>query len=233
MFILPWAFCNFCIFIHPHTVVRRTPVRSSRVFMYVSLSPFLSGRLRRFLVIICAARNFAQRMRLQATVSNPLSVSIICPSFRPSGLLGDFWDFEFVLILSVGIQRCGTFTFSVGVQCHNSFSPHWGPSEPIGVQLSLYVSLNLRTSLYLSGSLYLCPVVYVHFWRSFVRPVIARSACGRKPRGQITWVEVYYVRLSVHLVVRRPFSVFVFVLISSVGVQHHDAFIPSGVQSIL
>ena len=38
-----------------------------------------------------------------------------------------------------------------------------------------------------SVSLSVCPVI---FWRSFARPIIARSACGRRPWVQIPWVAV-------------------------------------------
>ena len=56
--------------------------------LYVCLSVSLPGRSHRFLVIICAARNCAQCMRPQVTVSNPLNESMICTSVRSSvGLL--------------------------------------------------------------------------------------------------------------------------------------------------
>ena len=41
------------------------------------------------------------------------------------------------------------------------------------------------------------------------------------------WQYNMSVHPSVHLVVRGPFAIFVFVLISSVGVQRRDAFIPT------
>ena len=92
------------VVLYPHTGVRRTPVGSSWAYMSVSLS----GRPRRFLEIICVARNCAQRMRPQATSSNPLSDSIICPSVRPV-VRGPFAVFVFVFISSVGVQRRGAF----------------------------------------------------------------------------------------------------------------------------
>ena len=41
------------------------------------------------------------------------------------------------------------------------------------------------------------------------------------------WQYNIFVRLSVSLVVRGPFTIFIFVFISSVGVQCHDEFIPT------
>ena len=66
-------------------------------------------------------------------------------------------------------------------------SPHWGPEDPSGVQSSLYVHLSLCISLYLVGSIYLYLPLYVQLYASSfgnqsVRPVIARSACSRRPR---------------------------------------------------
>ena len=96
----PRAFCDFCICInfqcrgpasrsiYPHSGVRRTPMGSSQAYMSVSmslcLSVSLSGHLCFILVIICASHNFVQRMQPQATGSNPLSGSIICPFVCPS-----------------------------------------------------------------------------------------------------------------------------------------------------
>ena len=54
------------------------------------------------------------------------------------------------------------------------------------------------------------------------------KATGSNPlSGSIICLSV---RPSIRLVVRRTFVIFVFVLISSIGVQCRDAFIPSGVQ---
>ena len=97
-------------------------------------------------------------------------------------------------------------------------SPHWVPKDHSGVQSSLYV----RPYVFLS----LCLFVRIAFWKSFSCPVITRSICGRRPQGQSPWVAVQYFRLFVLPVIRRPFEIFVFVLISSVGVQRCDAFIP-------
>ena len=58
------------------------------VYLSVLLFVSLSGHPCRFLAIICAACNCIQRMRPQATGSNLLSGSMICPSVRlSSGLL--------------------------------------------------------------------------------------------------------------------------------------------------
>ena len=77
--------------IYSHNGVRRTPVGYSQAYMSVCLSfclsISLSGHPRLFLAIIRVARNYAHRMGLQATVSTPLSGTIICPSLNPSGIL--------------------------------------------------------------------------------------------------------------------------------------------------
>ena len=54
------------------------------LYLSVRLSVSLYGCPHQFLAIIHAARNCAQRMRPQATGSNSLSGSIICPSVRAS-----------------------------------------------------------------------------------------------------------------------------------------------------
>ena len=59
------------------------PVELICMCLYLSVS--LYGHPRQFLAIICAARNFMQSMRPQATGSNPLSGSIICLSVYLSG----------------------------------------------------------------------------------------------------------------------------------------------------
>ena len=51
---------------------------------------------------------------------------------------------------------------------HRYLSSHWGPRDPSGVQSSLYVCLSVSLSL--------CPVFRIDFWRSFLWPIIARSA---------------------------------------------------------
>ena len=78
--------------IYPYIGVQRTPVGSSRAYMSVYLSVFQSLHLYLCLVIRVTfwrskrmARNCAHRMRPQATGSNPLNGSIICPYIRPSG----------------------------------------------------------------------------------------------------------------------------------------------------
>ena len=154
------------VVLYPHTGVRRTPVGSSWAYMSVSLhiclvelicpSLCLSVYLSLCPVVLVdfwrskrAARNCAQRMRPQATGSNPLSGSIICPSVRSSaGLL------QFLYLYS-----CPAWESSVVMH----LSPDWGPKDPSGVQSSLY----FRVSVYLS----LCPVFRVAFWRSKRSPL--------------------------------------------------------------
>ena len=55
---------------------------------------------------------------------------------------------------------------------------------------------------YMSVSKSLCSVVHIYFWRQFKWPVIAHSACGRRPRGQTPQVAVYYICLSI--ILRNP-----------------------------
>ena len=133
-----------------------------------------------------------------------------------------FAIFLFVLISSVGVQHCDSFipTLVFG-------GPQW-----ITVKLiSLYVHQPL------------CLGVCILYWKSLAQPVIVSSAISRRPWGQIPWVAVQHihisVRPSVNPVVCRPFAIFVFILISSVGVQLWDSFIftlgskrPLGVQMI-
>ena len=115
-YVHPWAFCGFCMYIkfqcggpalrciYSHNGVRRTPVGSSPIYMYVSLS----GRTRIFLAIICTARNCIHHMRTQDTGSNPLGGSIIYQSVFMI-VRGNFAIFVFVLISSMGVQRCNVF----------------------------------------------------------------------------------------------------------------------------
>ena len=98
IFFYRWFYDVLCVMLS-FLILVYPPVGSSRAYMSVSLS----GCSRRFLAIIRAARNFAQRMWPQATGSNPLSGSIICPSVRSSA--GFFAIFVFVLISSLGVQH--------------------------------------------------------------------------------------------------------------------------------
>ena len=71
----------------------------------------------------------------------------------------------------------------ISLTCHSSdiwISPHWVPKEPSRVQLISFV----RLSLCLSVSLSLCMVVRVAFWWSFLHPLIACRACGRRTQVQ-------------------------------------------------
>ena len=132
------------------------------VCMYVStsfhLSVSLSGRLHHFLVIICADRKFAQRMRPQDMGSNPLSGSIICPPVRSSAhpfVHQIFANFVFVFNSFNNLEMI-TITInitSVGVQRRNTFIPTLGSSQA-------YMSVppsncsSVRTSLCLSVQSY-------------------------------------------------------------------------------
>ena len=136
------------------------PYLCSSVYLSVSLS----GHPRQFLEIIRAACNFTHSMQPQSTGSNPLSGSIICPSVHPSGHLQAVCGFLFVLIYSVGVQRCDVFIPTLVYK-----GPQWGPVKIISTSVCPY----------------LCTVIRVAFWRLFVRPVIASSACGHRP-----WVKI-------------------------------------------
>ena len=57
-------------------------------------------------------------------------------------------------------------------------------------------------SIRLSFSMYICLVVRANFWQSQTRPVITCRAWGRRPRVQIPWVAVQYIRPSVRPSVR-------------------------------
>ena len=109
---------------------------------YFCLSVSMYGCPRRILAIIRANRNCVQHMQPQATGSNPLSGSIICPSVCPSVPTRAFCDF------------CICINFQCGVQRHDSFSPYWGPEDPSGVQSSLYVHISVYMSVCLSIYLY-------------------------------------------------------------------------------
>ena len=78
----------YSINLSPHSGMKYpSGVQSSLYFRpYLCLSVPMSVCPCRFLTIIRTACNFLQRMRTQATGSNPLSGIIICPSVRPSFL---------------------------------------------------------------------------------------------------------------------------------------------------
>ena len=82
-----------------------------------------------------AARNFSQRMQPQSMGSNPLSGSMVCPSFH------------MFVRSSVGLLRFFVFvlTSNVGIQCRNAFIPTLGSS-----QYYIYVCLSVHTFLCLS-----------------------------------------------------------------------------------
>ena len=79
---------------------------SASLLLCISVS--LSGRLPHLLVIIHSSRNCAQRMRPQATGSNHLSGSIICPSDGLYGCPRAFCDFGICIDFQCGgpASRC-------------------------------------------------------------------------------------------------------------------------------
>ena len=73
-------------------------------------------------------------------------------------------------------------------------------------------------------------ILYVYYYVSADKFILLRAyVSGTKPTGgKIPWVAVYIsVCPSICPVVRGYFTIFLFILIFSVGVQHHDAFIPT------
>ena len=181
----------------PHWIPSEPSGVQSSLYVHMSwcLFVFLFCRLRRFLVIICATCNCAQRMRLQATVSNPLSVSIIRPSVRPSCHPQAFCDF------------CICINFQCGGPASWCISPVGSSRAYISISLSsrprhlleiIHAACNCAQRMPphatgsnpLSGCIIYLPVCLST--RLSVRPSICPVACG-------------------------PFSIFVFVIISSVG----------------
>ena len=70
----------------------------------------------------------------------------VCPSVHLSGNLWEFYDFIFVLISSVGVQRRDTFIPTLG-----SEGPQWGPDKLICPYLSLFLYLSVRSSAAMFG----------------------------------------------------------------------------------
>ena len=167
--------------IYPYTGVQRTLIGSSRAYMSVSLFLFLSSRPHHFLVIICAANNCAQHMLPQATGSNPLRGSIICLSIRLSIPLQAFCDF------------CIYINFQCGGPVLQCIYPHIGVwRTPVGSSWA-YISVCVSQSICPSLRLSLCLTLWSSaspFGNQSAWSVIARSACGRRPRVQIPWVAV-------------------------------------------
>ena len=118
--------------------------------------------------------------------------------------------------------------------------PHWGPKEPDGVQSSLCVHVYVFLSVYLYVSLSSHPC-------RFLEIICTARNCAQRIWPQATGSDSLsgniifpYVRTSVRPVVREPFTIFylysivlileminINITITSVGVQHSDAFIPT------
>ena len=144
------------------------------VFPYILPSVYPYLLLVCFFVIIHAAHNCAQRMQPQAKGSNSLNVSIICLSVRTSVPLvfrRPFHFFVFILIYSVGVQRCVTFiplvrSSLVYMFVLPSIHFHMFVHPSVHSSIRIYVHMFFRISIFLS----LCPVVCIAFWRSYARP---------------------------------------------------------------
>ena len=127
------------------------------------ISVSLSGCPHHFLVIICTARNCAQRMWPNATGSNTLGGSIICPSVRPSCCPRAFCNF----CICINFLRGGPASWCIYIiptLC--SEGPQWGTVEIIptlgyevpqwslvgiiypSIRLSLCISVRLSASIF-------------------------------------------------------------------------------------
>ena len=125
--------------VRPSDHLPAPPYLRLSVYLSLYISVSLSGHPRRFLAIIHVACNCAQRIRLQAMGSNPLSGSIICPSVRTPVhpvVRGPFSVIVFVFISCVGFQRRDSFIPTVG-----SSGPQWGPVDIIRMCVCFSVSL--------------------------------------------------------------------------------------------
>ena len=174
----PRNFCDFCICNNLHCGVQHhiafiPALGVSQYYMpvctYVCLSIFISGHLHHCLEIIHMARNCAQLMQPRAMESNTLGGSILSLSVRLLSHPRAFCDF----CICINFQCGGPVAWWI-IPTLCFFVPQWSLVELICLSISLS----------------LCPVVRVNVCRSFLRPVIATSACGRRPRDQIPWVAV-------------------------------------------
>ena len=102
-----------------------------------------------------------------------LSVSIMCLSIHLV-VCGPSAIFVFVLFYSVGVQRRDVFMPTLG-----SDRPYWGPVKFIFPSVYLYLCLSVCISVTMTGR----PCQFCG--NKIAHPIIARSACGRRPMGQI------------------------------------------------
>ena len=166
---------------------------------------------------------------MHVTGLNTLSGSIICPSICPS----------FHPVLSRPVYNfCICINFQCGVQIRDAFIPALGSKGPQWFPVNL---------ICISVSLSLCLVVCVTFWWSkraehnCAQCMWPQATGSNPPSGSIIFPSVcwsgrlrdifqflyLYIRPSIHLFDLGPFAIFVLVLISSIGVQHWDTFIPT------
>ena len=108
-------------------------------------------------------------------------------------------------------------------------SPHLGPKDPSGAQLSIYVRPPVPPSLclYLSPSLYLSVSLSSYLYLLMVI-IYAFHNCSQRMWLQATGSNTLSgskICASVRPVVRGTFEILVFAIISSVGVQHLNSLI--------
>ena len=119
--------------------------------LYISVYPSVSMYI--CLVVCVADRNCAQRMRPQATGSNTLSGSIICPSIymfvRLSGHLRDFCYFGFFYSFPVWASSVAMHFPTLG-----SSGLQWGPVKLRCPSICQPVSSSLHLSVWSSAPLF-------------------------------------------------------------------------------
>ena len=109
--------------------------------------------------------------------------------------------------------------------------PLYGMEDPSGFQLSLYDHPYLCLSVSLSLCLYVAISGHMHYSLEIIcadhnyTQCMWPQAIGSNPlSGSIICLSVFPY---ICLVVRGPSEIFVFILISSLGFQCHNAFIPT------
>ena len=163
----------------------------------------MSSHPCRFLAIIRANYNCAQQMRAQATEENTLGSSIICLSVRASV---DILQFLYLYSFPAWGSSAAIY-----------LSPNWGMKDPSDVHSSLYLGLPLGLFVSLSGFPNLLLVV-ICAARNCVQRMQPQATASNSLSGSIIFPYLYPV-------IRRPFEIFIFVFVYSVGIQCRNEFI--------